>query len=258
MLMKAADVKKIGVMGLGIMGSGIAQTALLAGYNVIGRDLTEDILARGEDSIINGRFGFKGAIERGKMTKEQLDAAVSLLTLTTDMEDLADCDLVIEAIGGGPGDALENKDLKLKLNVDLDNILKKEAVIATNTSMLTIADLAAVTGRKDKFIGMHWFRPANIMKLVEICWTKDNSEETIKCIEDLCDKFGKTHIRVKDIPGDTGFVAGRIFQAVFREADKILEEGICRPEDIDIAMMTGFGWPMGPMGMRGGGWEKKK
>lgn len=255
--MKAEDIKLIGVLGMGIMGSGIAQTALLAGYNVIGRDLTEEILTRVKDNIINGRFGFKGAIERGKMMKEQMDDALSRLTLTVKMEDLANCDLVIEAIGGRPGDVLENKDLKLKVNVELDKILKKEAVIATNTSMLTIADLAAVTRRKDKFIGMHWFRPANVMKLVEICWTKDNSEETIKCLEDLCDKFGKTHIRVKDIPGDTGFVAGRIFQAVFRETDKILEEGICKPEDIDTAMMTGFGWPMGPVSMRSGGWEKK-
>jgi 3-hydroxybutyryl-CoA dehydrogenase len=255
--MKAGDIELIGVLGFGIMGSGIAQTALLAGFNVIVLDLTEEILTRGKDDIINGRFGLKSSAERGKITREQIDSAISRLELTTKMEDLANCDLVIEAIGGRPGDMLENKDLKLKVNADLDIILKREAIIATNTSMLTIADLAAVTGRKDKFIGMHWFRPANVMKLVEICWTKDNSEETIKCIEDLCDKFGKTRIRVKDVPGDTGFVAGRIFQAVFRETDKILEEGICRPEDIDIAMMTGFGWPMGPVSMRDGGWEKK-
>jgi len=255
--MKAADIKLIGVLGMGIMGRGIVQTAILAGYNVVGRDLTETILARVKDDIINGRFGLKRAVERGKITGAQMESAVERLKLTTKMEDMIDCDLVIEAIGGNPGEVLENKGLKLKVIAELDKILKKEAIIASNTSMITIADLATVAIRKDKVIGMHWFRPANIMKLVEVCWTKDNTEETIKCVEDLCDKFGKTHIRVKDVPGDTGFVAGRIYQAVFREADKILEEGICSPEEIDIAMMTGFGWPMGPMGMRKGDSEKK-
>jgi 3-hydroxybutyryl-CoA dehydrogenase len=255
--MKAADIKLIGVLGMGIMGRGIVQTAILAGYNVVGRDLTEPILTRVKDDIINGRFGLKGAVERGKITGAQMESAVARLKLTTKMEDLADCDLVIEAIGGNPGEVLENKGLKLKVIAELDKILKKEAIIASNTSMITIADLATVATRKDKVIGMHWFRPANIMKLVEVCWTKDNTEETIKCVEDLCDKFGKTHIRVKDVAGDTGFVAGRIYQAVFREADKILEEGICNPEEIDIAMMTGFGWPMGPMEMRKEDPEKK-
>jgi 3-hydroxybutyryl-CoA dehydrogenase len=263
--MKAVDVKIIGVLGVGIMGSGIAQTALLAGYGVVGRDIAEPVLAEARENIINGRYGLKGAVERGKISREQMDFAISRLKLTTRVEDLANCDIVIEAIGGGssiasgnPGESLENKNLKLRANIELDRILKKEAIIASNTSTFTIADLAAVTKRKDKFIGMHWFRPANVMKLIEICWTKDTSEETIKCMEGVCDKLGKTHIRVKDVLGDTGFVAGRIFQAVFREADKIIEEGICKAEDIDIAMTTGFGWPMGPMGMRGGAWEKKQ
>jgi 3-hydroxybutyryl-CoA dehydrogenase len=141
---------------------------------------------------------------------------------------------------------------------EMDKLVKKEAVFASNTSMFTIADLAAVTNRKDRFIGMHWFSPANIMRAVEVTWTKDTSEETIKLIEGLCDKFGKVHVRVKDVPGDTGFVGNRIFAAVRREAMKIVDEGICKPEDVDTVMMGGFNWPAGPLGMgRGarGGWR---
>ena len=255
--MKLEDLQSIGMIGGGVMGSGISQTAILAGYKVICRDLTDEILEKTRDVIMNGRFGLKGGIERGKHTQEEVDQALARLTLTTKVEDLKDCDLIIEAIGGGEGGALENKPLKLKVFAELDKIVNKDAVFASNTSTFTIADLAEAVERKNLFIGMHWFSPANIMKLVEVIYTKDTSEEVIQLIEGLCQRLGKTSIRVKDVPGDTGFVANRVFGAASREAAKILEEGIATAEDIDTAMMLGYNWPAGPLGMGRGaraGW----
>ncbi|MDD5191453.1 MAG: 3-hydroxyacyl-CoA dehydrogenase NAD-binding domain-containing protein, partial [Dehalococcoidales bacterium] len=127
--------------------------------------------------------------------------------------------------------------------------------------VFTIADLAVATKRKQQFLGMHWFSPANIMKVVEVIWTKDVTEDNIQLIEALCDKLGKTHVRVKDVPGDTGFVGNRIFGVVRREAMKIVQEGICTPEGVDTVMMGGFNWPAGPIGMGMGaraGWGQKK
>jgi len=187
-----------------------------------------------------------------------MDKALSLLNFTTKVEDLKDCDLVIEAIGGGDSGQLENKPLKLKIFAELDKVVKKDAVFASNTSMFTLADLAEVTTRKDKFVGMHLFSPANIMKLVEVGYTKDTSEETIKLIEDLSKAMDKTPIRVKDVPGDTGFVANRVYGAAAREAMKIVNEGIATAEDVNTAMMLGFRWPIGPLAMGMGarsGWK---
>lgn len=257
--MKLEDVKSIGVVGAGVMGGGISQSAILAGYKVICRDLTDEILERTRDTIANGRFGIKGGVERGKQTQEEMDQAMARLTLTTKVEDLKDCDLIIEAIGGGEDGRLENKPLKLKVWAELDKLVKKEAAFASNTSVFTITDLAAATERKERFVGMHLFSPANIMKLVEVTYTADTSEETIKLIEDLSKSMGKTPVRVKDVPGDTGFIGNRVFGAARREAQKIVDEGIATAEDVDTAMMLGFNWPAGPIGMGLGarsGWKK--
>lgn len=257
--MKLEDVKSIGVVGAGVMGGGISQSAILAGYKVICRDLTDEILERTRDTIANGRFGIKGGVERGKQTQEEMDQAMARLTLTTKVEDLKDCDLIIEAIGGGEDGRLENKPLKLKVWAELDKLVKKEATFASNTSVFTITDLAAATERKERFVGMHLFSPANIMKLVEVTYTADTSEETIKLIEDLSKSMGKTPVRVKDVPGDTGFIGNRVFGAARREAQKIVDEGIATAEDVDTAMMLGFNWPAGPIGMGLGarsGWKK--
>ncbi len=258
--MKLEDVKSIGVVGAGVMGGGISQSAILAGYKVICRDLTDEILERTRDTIANGRFGIKGGVERGKQTQEEMDQAMARLTLTTKVEDLKDCDLIIEAIGGGEDGRLENKPLKLKVWAELDKLVKKEAAFASNTSVFTITDLAVATERKELFVGMHLFSPANIMKLVEVTYTADTSEETIKLIEDLSKSMGKTPVRVKDVPGDTGFIGNRVFGAARREAQKIVDEGIATAEDVDTAMMLGFNWPAGPIGMGLGaraGWQKK-
>jgi 3-hydroxybutyryl-CoA dehydrogenase len=256
--MKIEDIKSIGIVGAGVMGGGIAQTAILAGYKVICRDLTEEILARTKDTMINGRFGFKGGIERGKQTQKQVDEALARLTLTTKVEDLKNCDFIIEAIGGGDSGQLENKPLKKKVFGELDNIIKKEAIFASNTSFFTIADLAAATKRKDRFIGMHFFSPANIMRLVEVTYTPDVKEEVIQIAEEICKRLGKTSVRVKDVPGDLGFIANRIFyHGVGSEARKIVDEGIATPQDVDTAMKLGFNWPAGPFELGAGaraGW----
>ena len=258
--MKLADVKSIGVLGAGVMGGGISQSAILAGYNIICRDLTDEILAKTKDTIINGRFGLKGGVERGKQTQAEMDAALARLALTTKVEDLKDCDLIIEAIGGGDTGRLEDKPLKLRVFTELDNIVKKEAVFASNTSTFTIADLAAATKRKEHFIGMHLFSPANIMKLVEVIYTADTTEDTIVLIEDLAKSWGKTPVRVKDVPGDTGFIGNRVMGAARREAMKVVEEGIATAEDVNTAMMLGFNWPAGPLPLAGrpgarSGWQ---
>lgn len=245
--MKLKDIKCIGILGAGVMGGGIAQSAILAGYKVIVRDLTDEICEKAKNTISNGRFGIKGAVEKGKTTQEEMDQALSLLNFTTKLEDLKDCDLIIEAIGGGADGAIENKDMKYKVFKELDAILKKEAVIASNTSRYTIADLAAVTNHKDRFIGMHFFSPANIMKLVEVIYTKEVTEDVIVLSEDLSKSWGKTPVRVKDVPGDTGFIGNRVWGAARKEAMKIVEEGIATAEDVNTAMELGFRWPAGPL-----------
>lgn len=161
--MKLEDIRTIGIMGGGVMGGGIAQTAIMAGYKTLVRDLSDEILARMKEIIANGRFGLKGGVERGKQTQQQMDSALANLSMTTKVEDLKGCDLIIEAIGGSNPEEIENKDLKLKVFAELDRLIKKEAIFASNSSRFTIADLAKATNRKDRFIGMHWFSPANVM-----------------------------------------------------------------------------------------------
>ena len=258
--MKLDDVKKIGVLGGGVMGGGIAQCLVLAGFNTCIRDLSDEINEKSKNNIINGPFGIKSAVDRGKTTAEEMEAAVSRLSYTTNVADLADCDLIIEAIGGGPDGRLENKPLKLEVWKEMDGIVKKEAVFASNTSMFTIADLAVATSRKNLFVGMHLFSPASVMKLVEVIYTADTDDDVVVLIEDLAKKINKTPVRVKDVPGDTGFIANRVYGATRREAMKIVEEGIATAEDVDTAMMLGFRWPVGPISMGMGarsGWKKK-
>ena len=244
--MKLEDIKCIGILGAGVMGGGIAQCAIQTGKKVIVRDLTDEICDNARDVILNARFGFNKAVELGKMTEEARDQAMALLSFTTNVEDLKDCDLIIEAIGGGDDGAIENKPLKLKVWAEMEAIVQKEAVFASNTSMFTIADLAAVTTRKDRFIGMHLFSPANIMKLVEVTRTGDTTDDVVQLIVDLSESWGKTPITLKDVPGDTGFIGNRIMAAVRKEALKLIEEGVGTADDVNLAMTLGFRWPAGP------------
>ncbi len=256
--MKLQDLNSIGILGAGVMGGGIAQCAVQAGVRTIVRDLTDEICDGAKDVILNSRFGFNKAVEMGKMTQESLDQAMSLLSFTTDVNDLEDCDLIIEAIGGGADGAIENKPLKLKVWTELESVVKNDAVFASNTSMFTIADLAEVTNRKDRFIGMHLFSPANIMKLVEVTRTEDTTDDVVQLIVDLSESWGKTPIVLNDVAGDTGFIGNRIMAAVRREAMKIVEEGVGTKDDVNLAMTLGFRWPAGPFPAGSGarsGWK---
>jgi len=243
--MKAEDIKTIGMMGGGVMGGGIGQTLALAGYKVIIRDLTDELLEKTRSSIIDGRFGLKGGVERGKLTQEQMNAAVANFSYTTKVEDLRNVDLIIEAVP-------EDLELKKKVWAELDSVVKPGAIFATNTSGFAIQDLNKAVARKDLFIGMHWFSPANIMRLVELVHAPETSEETIKALEGVCEKAGKVSVRVKDAPGEYGFIANRIYFAAVAEARKVLEQGIASEEDINKAMVYGFNWPVGPLAMVAG------
>jgi 3-hydroxybutyryl-CoA dehydrogenase len=256
--MNIDDIKTIGVLGGGVMGQGISQSAILAGYKVICRDLTDELAAKAKDNILNGRFGLAGGLQRGKLTQEQVDRATALLKVTSKVEDLKDVDILIEAIGGAPG-VMEDKGMKLKVFGEMDKIVKKEAMFASNTSYFTIADLAAVTTRKDRFLGMHFFSPASVMKGCEVIWTAAVRPEVVDLVMELGRRLGKSPVKVKDVPGDTGFVGNRVYRALRQEANKIVQEGIATAEDVDTVMVTGFNWPVGPLSMgRGarGGWKK--
>jgi len=249
--MKLDDIKIIGVMGGGLMGSAITQNIIISGYKAICRDLTDAIIKNTRSIIVDSRFGMRIGVERGKLTKEQMEKALANLTLTTKVEDLKNCDIIIESIGGGDPRQLEDKGLKLRVFAELDKLVKKDAIFTTNTSTFTIADLAVAVQRKDRFIGMHWFRPANILKAVELTYTKDNTEEIIRIMEGFCRRLGKIPVRVKDVPGDTGFIGNRLFMVAMREARKMVEEGIATPQDIDTVMKEGYGWTLGLFEMVG-------
>ena len=248
--MKATDIKTIGIMGGGVMGGGIAQVLSVAGYSIILRDLTDELLSKTRATIVEGRFGLQGGVDRGKITPEQKEQAIARLTFTTKTEDLRNVDLLIEAVP-------ENLDLKHQVFTELDALVRPDAILATNTSGFALADLKKVVSNKERFIGMHWFSPVAAMKLIEIIYAPETAEETIACLEAVGEKAGKITIRVKDSPGSYGFVANRVYFAAVAEARKVLEEGIASAEDINKAMVYGFNWPVGPLAMGAGaksGW----
>ncbi len=245
--MKLEDIKTIGVVGGGVMGTGISQCIIGAGYKVIVRDLKDEILAKMKNTITDGRFGMKGTVKLGKMTQEQMEKAITNLSTTTKVEDLKDCDLIIEAIGGSNEDELENKPMKLKVYAELDGVIKKEAIFGSNTTSFTIAGLAAATNRKDRFIGTHFFSPAQIMKAVEVICTQDVREDVVQTIIEFVRKIGKLPCRMKDMPGDKSFASNHVVAAARAEARRLVDEGIVTAEDLNTVMMNGWGWPVGPL-----------
>jgi 3-hydroxyacyl-CoA dehydrogenase len=249
--MKLDDIKLIGVLGGGVMGGGIAQSCIAGGFRTIVRDVTDELCVKTRDTMIEGRFGLRGAVERQKLTQQQMDDAVARLSFTTNVEELRDADLIIEAVP-------EDLELKKKVFADLDKLVKPQAVFASNTSGFAISDLNKAVARKDKFIGMHWFSPAFVMKLVEIIHAPETSEETLQLIEDLSARLGKETVRVKDAAGVYGFIANRVYFAAVAEARKILQAGLATEDDINKAMRIGFNWPVGPLEMVAGarkGWQ---
>ncbi len=246
-------IKTIGVVGGGVMGSGIAQALAVGGAKVTIRDVNDEMIAKSRATIVDGRYGLERGVERGKTTRADADAALARLSWTTDINGLARVDLIIEAVP-------EDLELKKKVFGELDGIVDAGAIFASNTSGLAISDLnkAVSEARRPRFIGMHFFSPAPVMKLVEIIHAPETSEETIVAIEEMCARAGKATVRVKDAPGRYGFIANRIYFAAVREAQAVLKEGIATPEDINKAMVFGFNWPVGPLAMIEGatkGWQ---
>jgi 3-hydroxybutyryl-CoA dehydrogenase len=246
-------IKTIGVVGGGVMGSGIAQALAVGGAKVTIRDVSDEMIAKSRSTIVDGRYGLERGVERGKTTRADADAALARLSWTTDIKGLAKVDLIIEAVP-------EDLELKKRVFGELDGIVNADAIFASNTSGLAISDLnkAVSESRRPRFVGMHFFSPAPVMKLVEIIHAPETSEETIAVIEEMCARAGKATVRVKDAPGRYGFIANRIYFAAVREAQAVLKEGIATPEDINKAMVMGFNWPVGPLAMIEGatkGWQ---
>ncbi len=247
------EIKSGGVLGGGVMGAGIAQALAVGGLKVTVRDISDELIEKARSTIVDGRYGLKRGVERGKTTQEQMDSALANLSFTTKLDDLKDVDLVIEAVP-------EDLDLKKKVWAQVDGVVQAQAVFATNTSGLVIGDLnqAVSESRRPLFIGAHWFSPAPVMKLVELVHAPETAEETIQALESLFQRIGKVSVRVKDAPGKYGFIANRVYFAAVREAQAVLAEGIASAEDINKAMMSGYNWPVGPLAMVEGarkGWQ---
>ena len=225
---------KIGVVGAGQMGNGIAQAFISSGYDVVMRDVSEASLEKGVQTIEKSLSKF---VQKEKISAADKDAAMARLSKTLQVSDLQDCDLVIEA-------ATENTELKKTIFGELDSVVKEGAILATNTSSISITEIAAVTSRPDKVIGMHFMNPVPLMKLVEVIRAIQTSEETFKKVFELSEKLGKTPVEVNDYPG---FVANRILMPMINEAIYCLMEGVAEKEAIDTVMKLGMNHPMGPL-----------
>jgi len=227
-------IKKIGVVGAGTMGNGIAQIAAQIGCDVVMRDIEMRFVEGGMKKI----QGFLAkSVEKGKMGAKEKDAALGRIKGTVDMADLKDVDLIVEAV-------FEDLDLKKSVFKELDELCRPEVILATNTSSMSITEIAASTKRPEKVCGMHFFNPVPLMRLVEVIRGYATSDETIRTTTEFAQKLGKTTIEVKkDSPG---FVVNRIMTPHFLEAIKIVEEGIASIQDVDIAVKNGLNYPMGP------------
>ncbi|AHF06833.1 3-hydroxybutyryl-CoA dehydrogenase [Desulfitobacterium metallireducens] len=229
-------MKTIMVIGAGQMGAGIAQVAAQAGYDVILNDIKEDFVTRGLQGI---EKNLNRSVEKGRMSAEDKAAILGRFRKSTSYQDAADADLVIEA-------AVEKMSIKGEIFKTLDSVCPEHTILATNTSSLPITQVAAVTKRPDRVIGMHFFNPVPVMKLVEVIRGLETSDEVYNTIEKLSRELGKTPVEVKDAPG---FVANRILIPMINEAVWILNEGIAKPEDIDEVMKLGANQPMGPLAL---------
>jgi len=227
-------IKKVGVAGCGLMGGGIVETAASFGYPVVVREITDALLDKGLARIDKS---LSKAVEKGKRTEDEKKAALANITRTTDLSAFADCDLVVEAI-------IENVDEKKKFYAELDKIVKPEAIFASNTSSLSITEMAAVTGRREQFCGMHFFNPVPVMRLVEIVRTIDTSDETYNEARAFAESLKKTVVTAKDSPG---FVVNLLLVPYLLDAVRALEKGVATKEDIDNGMVLGCGHPMGPL-----------
>ena len=231
------EIKRVGVVGCGTMGAGITQVCAQSGYQVVVSEINNELLNKGLASI--NSFLSKG-VDKGKLSQQDKESTLSRIKGTTSTKDFSDCDLVIEA-------AVENMDLKKKLFVEVDKICPKHAILATNTSCLSIVDMAMVTSRPDKVLGLHFWNPAPLMKLLEVVRTVATSDETLETGKSFGESLGKTIIVAPDIPG---FIVNRL-QIPFRlDAIRMLEAGIATKEDIDAGVTLGLGHPMGQFALQ--------
>jgi 3-hydroxybutyryl-CoA dehydrogenase len=227
------EISKVGVLGAGLMGHGIAQVSAQAGYEVVLRELDQERLDKGIGKI---EKQLSRSVERGKLEQADADAVRGRLAPTLDYADFAECDLVIEAI-------TEDLGLKLEMWRELDGVVKDGAVLATNTSSLAVIDQAAATKRPNRFIGLHFFNPAQVMPLLEVVQTVTTDEESLKTGFDFGERLGKLCVHAKD---KTGFVVNRLLVPYLLDAIRAYEEGVGSIEQIDAAMKAGANHPMGP------------
>jgi 3-hydroxybutyryl-CoA dehydrogenase len=226
-------IRDVGVVGCGLMGAGIAQTCAQSGYEVVVREVNQELLDRGLARIYSA---WDMMATKGKLTQGQVDENRSRLRGTLNLEDFADCDLVIEAV-------IENMEEKLRLFPALDHIVKPDALLLTNTSSLNVTQMGAVTKRPHKVCGLHFFNPAPVMKLVEVVKTISSSEDTIEVVKQFAISLGKTPVLAKDT---AGFIVNFLLIPYLIAAIRMLENGQASRDDIDNAMKLGCGYPMGP------------
>ena len=229
----AREIKKVGVVGLGAMGAGIAQLCVEAGVETVGREVSLELGEGARDRI--GHF-LTRKVEKGQLDQGARDAAVGRLSLTTDLADFADCDLVIEAI-------VEDLAPKQELFAELERVCRQDAVLATNTSALSVTEIAAVTSTPERVVGMHFFNPAPLMPLVEIIRAELSGDDAFETAFAFGEKLGKHPIRCYDTPG---FVVNRVLIPLLNDCIRVLDEARVSVEDLDAGMRHGAGWPMGP------------
>jgi len=229
-------MKKVGVLGAGTMGSGIAQVIAQGGYQVILRDIKEEYVEKGLKGI---NKNLKRSVKKERITQDKMDQTLANIDTTTEVSDLADVDLVIEAVN-------EDMELKKKIFKELDEVTKDDAILASNTSALSITEIATVTERPDKVVGVHFFNPVPVMKLVELIKSITTSDEAFEKVESLVKELGKSPVEVNEAPG---FVVNRILVPMINEAAFLLNEGVASAEDIDTAMKLGANHPIGPLAL---------
>jgi 3-hydroxybutyryl-CoA dehydrogenase len=227
------EVRKVGVVGLGTMGAGIAQICVQAGVETVGREVSEELAERARERIAHylGR-----GVDKGRLTSEERDAALDRLTTTTELADLAGCGLVVEAV-------VEELDAKRELFRQLDGVVAPEAVLATNTSALSVTEIASATERPERVVGLHFFNPAPVLPLVEVVRTRAASDDAVETAYAFAERIGKRPIRCADTPG---FVVNRILIPLLNDCVRVLDEAGVTPEDLDTAMTAGLNWPIGP------------
>ena len=228
------EIEKIGVVGAGQMGSGIAEVALVSGFHVVMRDINPEVIGRGRRRI---ESDLERQVGKGKMAAEVKRTVLERLSTTTSMDDFKDCDLVVEA-------AVENVPLKGEVFRKLDEVTRPESILASNTSSISITRIASATKRPERVIGLHFFNPAPVMKLIEVVRGLATSAETFRVAREWSLKLGKTPIEANDFPG---FISSRLLFSFMNEAIYALYEGLGKPEDIDAIMKMGANHPMGPL-----------